>query len=104
MSGTRPSKESTEKPDWCQIHDRWLNMCHYSIGLDNPDFRDEYDKCLAWHDKKIIKALLAKLRDEVEAMDKYEEDSENGYPNYKSPDGYWVPYHEVLALLEKAGE
>ena len=22
----------------------------------------------------------------------------------KTPDGYWVAYHEVLALLEKAGE
>ena len=40
-------------------------MCHYSIGLDNPDFRDVYDKCLAEHDKKLIAQLREKVTQKV---------------------------------------
>lgn len=76
-------------------------MCHYSIGFDNPDFRDEYDKCLAWHDKKIIKALLTKLRNEVEEIKRKHWCGETFYCQACNA------VNDVLALiadLEKGGE
>ena len=45
--------------------------------------------------EQLIEAIAVK----VEGLDKYDEDFENGYPAYKSPDGYWVPYHEVLEAI-----
>ena len=50
---------------------------------------------------QAIKADREMLAGLVRGLHKYDEDFENGYPPYRNPGGYWVAYHEVLALLEK---
>ena len=49
--------------------------------------------------KTDLQQLIEAIAVGVEGLDKYDEDFENGYPAYKSPDGYWVPYHEVLEAI-----